>query len=313
MNRYQVNTSFQRPSFFPPVIKWLLILNVGLFLAGMLKIGVYPDGSAQLLDSLFLEYGALWPLKSEFFGPWQYITTMFLHGGWLHIGINMFMLWMFGMEIENLWGSKRFLVFYLLSGIGASIIHSLMTISDAVQAPAVGASGAIFGVMIAFGMIFPDRLVFVGFLLPMRAKFAVLLFIGIDLYAGISNQPGDNIAHFAHLGGALTGFILLKTGLHSIITNKLSGGRSSEQVPQSHSSKPSRFPWAEQRQSAKIIDARFRDVPESHPRNAPASMDFGENQERIDLILDKISQHGYQSLTQEEKELLMRASKSMNN
>lgn len=312
MNRYQFTSPYQRPQFFPPVIKWLLILNVGIFLIGMLKIGTYADGSPMLLDHLFLQHGALWPLNSEYFRPWQYITTMFLHGGFLHVGLNMFILWMFGMEIENLWGSKRFLVYYLLSGIGASILHSLMTMSDAVQAPAVGASGAIFGVMIAFGMIFPDRIVFVGFFLPLRAKFAVLLFIAIDLYAGIANVPGDKIAHFAHLGGALTGFILMKTGLHTIIANKLSGRKTGGNLPHTPPPRSTPFSRADQRQSAKIIDARFRDVAEHKPRNAPVSMDFGEDQERIDLILDKISQHGYQSLTEEERELLVKASRTMN-
>lgn len=308
---YNDRFSYSRPNFFPPVIKWLLILNVGIFVLDSFilpkLIGVYriptPGGDFALGPLSF--HGALWPLQSELFRPWQYFTTMFLHGGFFHLAMNMFVLWMFGMEVENTWGSKRFLIFYLLSGLGASICHSLVTMSD-VQAPAVGASGAIFGVMLAFGLLFPDRIVFLGFFFPMRAKFAVLFFIAIDLWAGLADQPGDNVAHFAHLGGALTGFILLKTGLHTIIANKLPGrpardaGQFSQPPPP-----PGPVSRADRRESARIIEARFRDVP----RSAPVNMNFGEDQERIDRILDKISDQGYQSLTQEEKDLLNNASK----
>ena len=314
---YNNQNSYGRPQFFPPVIKWLLILNVAFFLIdweilprliGIYSVPIAPGKSLELGPLSF--FGALWPLGSEFFRPWQFLTTMFLHGGYFHLAINMFVLWMFGSQVENLWGSKRFLVFYILSGLGASLLHSLVTMSDAVQVPAVGASGAIFGVMIAFGLLFPNQVILVGLFIPMRARTAVLVFIAIDLFAGIRDIPGDNIAHFAHLGGALTGFILLKTNLHTTIVNKLTGKSSNKQIHRVQPPpKPSRFSRADRRQSAKIIDATFHDVPEKPPRNAPVSMDFGENQEQVDRILDKISAQGYQSLTQEEKDLLQQASK----
>lgn len=317
---YNNRFPYSQPRFFPPVIKWLVILNVGFYLLDSFilpsLIGGYTvrtsSGESATFGPLFL-HGALWPLGSELFRPWQYITTMFLHGGPFHLIMNMFILWMFGMEVENMWGSKRFLIYYLLSGLGASVAHSLVTMSDAVQGPAVGASGAIFGVMLAFGLLFPDRIVFVGFFFPMRARFAVLLFIALDLWAGIADQPGDNVAHFAHLGGALTGFILLKTGLHSIIANKFFGGSSGRQAPrvQPPPRQPGPFSRADRRESARIVDARFRDIPVPPPRNAPVRMNFGEDQERIDQILDKISDEGYQSLTQEEKDLLNEVSKKM--
>lgn len=302
---YNDRFSYSRPSFFPPVIKWLLILNVGIFVLGMLPIGTYPDGTGRVLDHIFLQYGALWPPDSPFFRPWQYFTTMFLHADFFHLLMNMFVLWMFGSEVENQLGPKRMGVFYLLSGLGASLLHTIFTVIDGSGAPAVGASGAISGVMIAYAMLFPDRIILL-FFIPMRAKWAAIFYIGYTVFRGVSNSPTDNIAHFAHLGGALTGFILLKTGLHTIIANKLSGrpardaGQFSQPPPP-----PGPVSRADRRESARIIEARFRDVP----RSAPVNMNFGEDQERIDRILDKISDQGYQSLTQEEKDLLNNASK----
>lgn len=311
MDNYRA--SYGRPNFLPPVVKWLLISNVAVFLLGMLSFG---DGS-RTLYSYFIQYGALWPLGSEYFQPWQYLTTMFLHGGFMHLAINMFILWMFGLQVEQTLGSRRFLIFYLLSGLGASLLHSVVTMSDAVQAPAVGASGAIMGVMVAFGMLFPNMMVLVMFFLPMKAKYAVLLFIAIDLFAGMQNSPSDNVAHFAHLGGALTGFLLMKTGLHTVIANKLPGGSSNGHSrfgsPDPPRPRPNPFSRTDRTESARIIEAKFRDVPERPSKNAPVSLNFGENQERIDEILDKISEHGYQSLTEEEKGLLREASKKMEN
>ena len=319
MNRYQVNTSFQRSRMLPPVIKWLLIINVIAFLLDQLIlpsiVGLYSityNGITYTDITPLTYYGGLWPINHPLFMPWQYVTTMFLHGGFLHIAVNMFVLWMFGMEIGNLWGTKRFAVFYLLSGLGASFLHTAITAMQGGFAVAVGASGAIAGVVVAYSLIYPDRLI-LFFFIPMRAKWIAPFYIGISLLMGIQNNPGDNIAHFAHLGGALAGFLLAKTGLHSIIANRLSGKKGDRQATPIHPPKPSRFSRADKRQSAKIIDARFRDVPEQPPRDRPVSMDFGENQEQIDMILDKISRHGYQNLTQEEKDLLTQASRSMKN
>ena len=314
MNRYQFNSPYQRLQFFPPVIKWLLALNIIIFvldkfiLPGVMgTITVYGEPYTPLTY-----YGALWPVGSEHFMPWQYLTTMFLHGDGWHILLNMFVLWMFGLEIANLWGTKRFLVFYILSGLGASLLHTAIGAMQGNLAPAVGASGAIAGVVIAFSVLFPDRLILLFFFFPMKARWAALLYVGYELYQGVL-QPNDGIAHFAHLGGVITGFLLLKTGLLTKITDMLPGSKAQGSASYSPPPRPATFSRADQRQSAKIIDARFRDIPEPAPRDHPVSMDFGEDQERIDGILDKISQHGYQSLTDEERALLVEASKSMRN
>lgn len=302
-----------RPNFFPPVIKWLLILNVGIFVLGQIPVGIDANGNAKVLEQLFFRYGALWPPNAPLFRPWQYLTTMFLHAGFFHLLMNMFVLWMFGSEIERALGSRRFIVFYLISGLGASLLHTIFTVIDGSSLPAVGASGAISGVMIAYAVLFPDRLILL-FFIPMRAKWAAIFYIGYSAYSGISNSPTDNIAHFAHLGGALTGFILIKTGLHNIIANKLWRGASK---PPLHNVQqpppPGPVSRADRRESARIIDARFRDIQVPPPRNAPVNMNFGEDQERIDRILDKISAYGYNSLTQEEKDLLDTTSKKMGN
>jgi len=167
----------------------------------------------------------LWPIGSEEFRPWQIITHMFAHAAYgmdifgqpsggiifYHILFNMFALWMFGRILENVWGSKRFTIFYLICGLGAAAAHLAMQYYMGDQNLAVGASGAVFGILVAFAMTFPNTELYIMFIpVPIKAKWAVLGLVAIDLFGGVSKFSGDNIAHFAHLGGALTGFILLK-------------------------------------------------------------------------------------------------------
>ena len=157
-------------------------------------------------EALFMN-AALWPPQSGNFMPWQVITYMFLHGGFLHIFFNLFVLWMFGSQIEGLWGTKRFVIYYFLTGIGAGLLQLLLTQTGA---PIVGASGAVFGILLAFGMMFPNREIMLIFLpIPIKAKYFVVMIGAFELFAGISGlQTG--IAHFAHLGGLLIGYILIR-------------------------------------------------------------------------------------------------------
>ena len=159
---------------------------------------------------------------------------MFLHGGWSHILINMFMLWMFGSMLENVWGSKRFLIFYTVSGLGAAALHLVVLYFEMapimesfrllpydqqvqilesenfkVNVPTVGASGAVFGCLAAFGYLFPNSLLYIYFLIPIKAKWVVLIYAVLELWAGVRNTAGDNVAHWAHLGGGLAGFLLV--------------------------------------------------------------------------------------------------------
>jgi membrane associated rhomboid family serine protease len=293
-----------RMNMFPPVIKWLLVANVGIFLLGMIPITV--GGERGQLEQLLQYFGMLWPLGDGRFHIWQYATYMFLHGSFAHIFFNMLGLWMFGMELEQLWGSRRFLAYYLLCGLGAGIIHSLIMLWAGDLAPALGASGAIYGVLVAFAVLFPDRIIYYLFL-PVRAKYMVMIFIALDLYNGVGGR--DGVAHFAHLGGALVGFLLLQFG------GKLTLGRIFDRIPgfrphnapQMEAFRPQYVP------RPKVIDVEYRDLSsERAPRRSPApQMSFGADQERIDAILDKISRSGYQNLTEEEKTILMEASRRM--
>lgn len=160
---------------------------------------------------MFLNF-ALWPAgpSQSPFAPWQVLTYGFLHGDLMHIFFNMFGLWMFGRELEHLMGSKRFLVYYLTCVVGAAAVQLLVAGTQQEIYPTVGASGGVFGILLAYGMTFPNRMVMLVFPpIPMRAKYFVLFYGLLELYLGVSgNVPG--VAHFAHLGGMFFGFLLLR-------------------------------------------------------------------------------------------------------
>lgn len=191
---YSPNTSF---SIFPPAVKHLLIINV-LFFIGL---------STPMISQYLFRYGALWPLGSGMFEPWQLVSYMFLHANFSHIFMNLFALWMFGQAIENFWGTKRFTWYYFLTGIGAALLHMFI---GGGGAPTVGASGAVYGILLAFGMMFPNRpIMLLFFPVPIKAKYFVAIFGGIELFSGVVGTS-SGVAHFAHLGGMLVGFILIK-------------------------------------------------------------------------------------------------------
>jgi len=219
---------FSSPFQFPPVVKNLMIINVLMFLAQNI-VGQREEG---LVENWF----ALHDLHSEFFKPHQLITHMFLHGSFAHLFFNMFGLWMFGVAIEHRYGAKRFLQFYIISGLGAAFLHMgvlyfeiepMMKIYRALpedqqielmntpaffyklNAATLGASGAVFGCLAAFGYLYPNSIIMINFLLPMKAKWLVLIYAGMELLLAFRNSAGDTVAHFAHLGGALTGFLLV--------------------------------------------------------------------------------------------------------
>ncbi len=193
-----------RTDAMPPIVKNLIILNV-LVLVAQTTIGTLTQ---QI---------ALYPVQFEAFRPYQIATHMFAHAGIFHIFFNMFGLWMFGSRLENVWGSKRFLLFYLLCGVGAAVAHLAVGYFTNSYSAAVGASGAIMGIFAAYAYLFPNTELYIMFIpVPVKAKWAVLGYAAIDLFSGVARVSGDNIAHFAHLGGAITGFILVliwnKTG-----------------------------------------------------------------------------------------------------
>lgn len=265
-----------RFNILPPVVKNLLIINGLFFLAALALQSAFHIDLENLLG---LHY-----VSGSDFKPYQYLTYMFMHStqNFSHILFNMFALWMFGNTLENVWGSKKFLIYYLITGLGAGIVYtfwihfqlapSINAIDSFLNNPSlnafvefrnsgyfsissydiqnhfndfvgsynrvvasdpnlalqkaitfmeqyrndimnanvvVGASGAIFGILLAFGMMFPNSLIYLYFAIPIKAKWFVLLYGLFELYSGLSNNPNDNVAHFAHLGGMLFGFIII--------------------------------------------------------------------------------------------------------
>jgi membrane associated rhomboid family serine protease len=258
-----------RPSLFPPVVKNLLIINGLCFLANLVLL---DRGIFDMNQHLGLYYP-----ESKFFKPYQLITHVFMHGSLMHLFTNMFSLWMFGSQLENYWGPKRFFIFYFVTAFGAAALHVGVNAYDVYQVksivqsfqmeptydgfmklvqhdpflandsrvadfliewqkdstnpefivgakeisdfmvikrmnvPVVGASGAVFGLLLGFGMLFPNTMLMLLFLpFPIKAKYFVMIFGAFELFQGLNNNPGDNVAHFAHLGGMLFGFILIK-------------------------------------------------------------------------------------------------------
>ncbi len=225
-----------RPSSYnslPTIIKNLLIINGLVFLAQNTIAG---PTSAFSFEDIF----ALHAFQSELFKPWQLITHMFLHGDLGHIFGNMLALWMFGSILENIWGPKQFLLFYFLCGVGAAMIHlgilsfelidatkyyHELIVSGASQSAdaaefiaryksrvdvaTLGASGAVFGILIAFVYLFPNTYIYIYFFIPMKAKWLGILYFSYELFFALKNSAGDNVARWAHVGGALVGFVLV--------------------------------------------------------------------------------------------------------
>lgn len=197
MNQYDNYSPGSSFSLFPPAVKHLLIVNLLCFLA---------LNTPNIGDFIF-RYMALWPIDTPLFKPWQLVSYMFLHASMGHIFFNLIALWIFGQAIENYWGTKRFVLYYFLTGIGAAMLH--MWIGGG-GAPTIGASGAVYGILIAFGMMFPNRyIVLLIPPIPIKAKYFVAIFGALELYNGITGTM-NGIAHFAHLGGMVAGFILIR-------------------------------------------------------------------------------------------------------
>lgn len=281
-------------SFFPPVIKNLLIINIAVFLVNNLLLAniLIEDVPA---NAIIDRYFALLPLGHGFY-IWQLITYQFMHANFSHIFFNMFVLWMFGMEIENLWGSKKFLFYYLICGIGGGLAHLLFSPLVTGLAPTVGASGAIYGVMVAFAMMFPDRYIFLWFLIPIKAKYLIAFMVVLE-FLSVGNM--DFVARLAHVGGAVVGFIfiLLDTKNQFSFSNFMGSFRKGSQSQRP----PYQFRKRPFSAGNNVEDAEFYEI---NKKQEP-----GVTQEEIDKILDKISQSGYQNLTEREKKILFEASK----
>ena len=270
--------------------------------------------------------------KASDFHVYQLITYMFMHGGWMHIIMNMFMLWMFGMVIENVWGPRKFLFYYIVCGIGAGLCQELAQYGsyviqglDAYQyvsmegtsvsmdsylnmMTTVGASGAIYAVLLAFGMLFPEeRMFIIPIPIPIKAKWLVLGSVALELFYALG-QPGDGVAHVAHLGGMLFGFVLIKYWQK----HPYSGSGDFGMGKGSRFFDRMRNSW--ERHTTHSSDGgrtKFHYRPNTDPRRE-SDWDYNARkkaeQDEIDRILDKIRQSGYDSLTDDEKRKLFEQS-----
>ena len=202
MSDYQ--SSFNGTSYFPPGVKHLLIINILFFIGQSTPIvGYFLDAFFMLIPPQF-GIGAI-PLEAYHFYPWQLVSYMFLHGNFSHILFNLFALWMFGQQIESEWGTKRFVTYYFLTGIGAAILHLFVAPS-----PVIGASGGVFGILLAYGMLFPNRQIMLLIPpIPLKAKYFVIGYGALELINGVSSLT-SGVAHFAHLGGMIAGYVLIK-------------------------------------------------------------------------------------------------------
>ncbi|MGE5645167.1 MAG: rhomboid family intramembrane serine protease [Acidobacteriota bacterium] len=204
-------TRFRRSSFysgyFPPGVKWLLISNIAIFvLDNLAEVFLHTD--------LFRLMGLVPAMVLQLGFVWQPFTYMFLHSGIWHILFNMLVLWMFGLDLERDWGTKRFLQYYFLCGIGAAlcVIAAALVRPSEMLARTIGASGAIYGLLLAYGVVYADRVILMSLLFPIKAKYAVMIF-GAIAFIG-SWRPGSGVSHIAHLGGMIFGYIFLKLRLN---------------------------------------------------------------------------------------------------
>lgn len=308
-----MNEQFSPTGFkvLPTVVKNLLIINVLMYFATFTLTRFNID----LSNTLGLHF-----FKASDFHLYQFITYMFMHANFGHLFFNMFALWMFGNTLENLWGSKRFLLFYMVCGIGAGLCQELVqyiqyttslvnydTVNLGGQIvpmgtylnmmTTVGASGAIYGLLLAFGMTFPDARIYIYFLIPIKAMWFVIIYAVIELITGLTGV--DNVAHFAHLGGMLFGLLLI------LYWRKNPAGpnknfRKWKEIFQS---------WKQKSRTKYTPFEEIKDEP-CVPRNdGEYNRQKAEKERDVDALLDKISKNGYASLTDEEKEFLFKNSK----
>lgn len=291
--------------------KNLLIVNFLAFVATW----VLEQRGIDLTSLLGLHFF----LASDFH-IYQFITYMFLHGGLTHIFFNMFALWMFGAVIERVWGPKKFLFYYIVCGIGAGVAQELvqycnymyegMAAYQYVNAGGVqmttdayinlwttiGASGAVYAILLAFGMIFPnERLFIIPFPFPIKAKWLVIGYIAIELFSAMG-APGDGVAHMAHLGGMLFGFLLIRYWQKHPDSSQHFGRSYGQEF----------FDNMKRRYDQRQHSTRMRAERPDPRRESDEEYNARKrkNQEEVDAILDKIRKSGYDSLTKEEKQKL---------
>ncbi len=286
----------------PIITKNLLIINVIVYLVQLLT------GNGPYIDDVSF-YCGLFYIGNDHFHLWQPLTYMFLHGSFMHLFFNMFALWMFGCTIERAFGSKRFLIYYLCCGIGAGLFQEavqFMTIPAHLAnsvGPTVGASGAIYGILLAFGMIFPEERIFIFPIpFPIKAKWLVILYAGIELLMAMGNT-GDGVAHLAHLGGMVVGFLLI------VYWRRQQRFRARSTMGQQFFNRmKDAVDRYKKDTTLKAHTTRYDASATRHETDEEYNARKKAIQDEIDVILDKIRKSGYDSLTKEEKKRLFELS-----
>ena len=283
-------------------IKFLLIANIVVYIFD----NICQMRGIELSNTLALYYwGNGFGFEAGKFMPHQIITYMFMHASFMHIFFNMFALWMFGRVMERYWGSQKFLIYYFVCGIGAGLTQEIGQAMGFIipNACTLGASGAVFGILLAFGLTFPDERIFIiPIPIPIKAKYFVFFYAFVEILEFLTVK--DGVAHLAHLGGMLFGFLLIyywKKNKDKDINNwqRSATGNSSKKKSGSG------FGWGNYQNSSTTTYTPYQDLSPDHQYNARKKEEANE----IDRILDKIRKGGYESLTAEEKKKLFDASK----
>lgn len=255
-------------SSWTPAVRALIITNAAIYFAQE-YLGFPSTRLFGLVPYKVLHEGAVW----------QLVTYMFLHGGLMHVGFNMLALWMFGAQLERVWGTREFVRYYLITGIGAGLINLAFTPNSII--PTIGASGAIFGLLLAYGVLFPNNIIMIYFIIPMKAKYFVALFALLE-FLMMRSSPLDGVAHFAHLGGIAVGYLYLKG---KPLAQTLFS-RASQQV--------------EEHKEAKQIQLHAQHLA-----------DVQSIRSEVDYLLGRVSRVGFENLTSDEKSRLEEASRML--
>lgn len=283
-----------------PAVQWLLAANVLVY---FLQLTIVPD--AAMMRTLGFSYAGLTER------PWTIVTYMFVHGGFWHLALNMYGLWLFGTRVEHAWSSAAFTRFYLLCGLGAWLAE-LVFFRDGLL---LGASGAVFGVMVAYAMRWPDDELLLYFVIPIRIKWAVVLFAGLSLAMGIGSA-GGGVAHFAHLGGMATAYIYLRWMQGAPSLDALRGRMSQAPDIADDEPPPRAIPRPRPRERERMpesdeVVARSNALTARRPARAALGPRPEYTAEQLDAVLDKISSEGLGSLTSDERKMLEEASKRL--
>ena len=254
-----------KPRYFTDAIKVLIGLNLLLYVFKSISYG-----EVDLVKILGLSPETVWPLI------WQPLTYMFVHGDFWHVAINMLVLFLFGSELETIWGRQGFIKYYLINGIGSGLVWLFIQSFSSVPAYLIGASGAVYGILTAYGLMFPNRIVYIYFLFPVKVKYFVMILGGVAFFSSLGNH--SNISHLTHLSGMIIGFAYLRSN----------------------------------RQWKKMIFSLRKNILEKKLKREESRQNKKKMlQKDVDHILDRINQVGYDGLTDSEKSRLYAASRDI--